>query len=195
MSVPTTPSHHQQDRAAHGRTTSASTRRSRGQGAHHGGLRHVRLPEQARQDLGAAGRTGDPVADLLPPYRGLVLRRTTHDRPRDHPAAHRRPSRLLRRGKDADPASAGSSSACSVSVIENESALFQALREDLGKPAFEAYGGETGIVIADSTSPAPLRSWSGAPRQDAARQFRRAASSPRSLRRRAHRRPWNFPVS
>jgi aldehyde dehydrogenase (NAD+) len=32
-------------------------------------------------------------------------------------------------------------------VIENEQKIFEALRQDLGKPDLESYGGETGIVI------------------------------------------------
>src|SRR5512139_4063910 len=46
-------------------------------------------------------------------------------------------------------------------IVENENALFLALRADLGKPAFEAYGGETGIVIAEiDHALRHLRSWS-----------------------------------
>lgn len=46
-------------------------------------------------------------------------------------------------------------------VIENEPALFGALAEDLGKPAFEAYGGETGIVVAEiDHALRHLRAWS-----------------------------------
>jgi acyl-CoA reductase-like NAD-dependent aldehyde dehydrogenase len=34
-------------------------------------------------------------------------------------------------------------------IIGNESAIFDALARDLGKPAFEAYGGETGIMVRE----------------------------------------------
>jgi aldehyde dehydrogenase (NAD+) len=34
-------------------------------------------------------------------------------------------------------------------IVKNEAALFEALKQDLGKPAFEAYGGETGFVIRE----------------------------------------------
>jgi aldehyde dehydrogenase (NAD+) len=34
-------------------------------------------------------------------------------------------------------------------IVKNEPALFEALKQDLGKPAFEAYGGETGFVIRE----------------------------------------------
>jgi aldehyde dehydrogenase (NAD+) len=34
-------------------------------------------------------------------------------------------------------------------IIGNEAAIFGALAKDLGKPAFEAYGGETGIVVRE----------------------------------------------
>jgi aldehyde dehydrogenase (NAD+) len=34
-------------------------------------------------------------------------------------------------------------------VVDNEKKIFYALQRDLGKPAFESYGGETGIVIRE----------------------------------------------
>lgn len=34
-------------------------------------------------------------------------------------------------------------------IVKSEAALFEALKEDLGKPAVEAYGGETGFVIRE----------------------------------------------
>ncbi len=34
-------------------------------------------------------------------------------------------------------------------IIGNETAIFDALARDMGKPAFEAYGGETGIVVRE----------------------------------------------
>ena len=34
-------------------------------------------------------------------------------------------------------------------IVKNEAALFEALKQDLGKPALEAYGGETGFVIRE----------------------------------------------
>ncbi len=34
-------------------------------------------------------------------------------------------------------------------IVRNEAALFEALRQDLGKSAFEAYGGETGFVVRE----------------------------------------------
>jgi len=34
-------------------------------------------------------------------------------------------------------------------IVDNEQKIFDALKRDLGKPAFESYGGETGIVIRE----------------------------------------------
>jgi len=34
-------------------------------------------------------------------------------------------------------------------IVRNEAALFEALKQDLGKPAFESYGGETGFVVRE----------------------------------------------
>jgi acyl-CoA reductase-like NAD-dependent aldehyde dehydrogenase len=46
-------------------------------------------------------------------------------------------------------------------VTDNEAAIFHALKEDLGKPAFEAYGGESAIVINEiDQALRHLRCWS-----------------------------------
>jgi len=46
-------------------------------------------------------------------------------------------------------------------VIDNEAAIFHALKEDLNKPAFEAYGGESAIVIHEiDHALRNLRRWS-----------------------------------
>jgi acyl-CoA reductase-like NAD-dependent aldehyde dehydrogenase len=46
-------------------------------------------------------------------------------------------------------------------VTDNEAAIFHALKEDLGKPAFEAYGGESAIVINEiDQALRHLRRWS-----------------------------------
>jgi len=46
-------------------------------------------------------------------------------------------------------------------VTDNEDAIFHALKEDLNKPAFEAYGGETAIVINEiDQALRHLRCWS-----------------------------------
>jgi aldehyde dehydrogenase (NAD+) len=46
-------------------------------------------------------------------------------------------------------------------VTDNEAAIFPALKEDLNKPAFEAYGGETAIVINEiDQALRHLRCWS-----------------------------------
>ncbi len=46
-------------------------------------------------------------------------------------------------------------------VTDNEDAIFHALKEDLNKPAFEAYGGETAIVINEiDHAVRRLRCWS-----------------------------------
>jgi aldehyde dehydrogenase (NAD+) len=46
-------------------------------------------------------------------------------------------------------------------VVDNEDAIFRALKEDLGKPAFEAYGGEIAIVLNEiDHARSNLRCWS-----------------------------------
>ncbi|HUI45584.1 MAG TPA: aldehyde dehydrogenase [Nitrospirota bacterium] len=51
-------------------------------------------------------------------------------------------------GKARDPAfRIGQLNALRKTVVDNEQKIFDALQRDLGKPAFESHGGETGIVI------------------------------------------------